>query len=281
MKTPCGLCGGSDFDGVLDGWDRLCGIPGRFRVLRCRGCGLLATRPVPANLGDYYPAGYGPHHIGKGCLDGLKSFLMQRFVLRALGRGEGLKILDVGCANGQLLAKLKRPGWRLSGLEPDADCVSRVRSGLGVDARCGVLADRAFEPGFDVITMFHVLEHVPDPVADLREVRRLLKPDGVFIAEVPVCDSYGFAIMGSKWYGLDLPRHLTHFSTRTLRLAAEKAGLRVKSISRAPFPAMDLAMIAFPLAARGGLRVACYAPAWLFHRMFRGGVARMVAVGGF
>jgi SAM-dependent methyltransferase len=202
---------------------------------------------------------------------------MQRFVARAAGRPGDLAILDVGCGDGQLLAKLRRPGWRLAGLEPDAACAERVRARLGIDVRRGVLRDRLFDPPFDVVTMVHVLEHVPDPAGDLLEVRRLLGPGGVLIVEVPACDSYGFALARHRWFGLDLPRHLTHFSTATLRRIVERAGFRVRDLHRKPTPAMDLAMIHPRLATRELLNAAWYPAAWFLHKLFRGSVVRMVA----
>jgi 2-polyprenyl-3-methyl-5-hydroxy-6-metoxy-1,4-benzoquinol methylase len=197
--------------------------------------------------------------------------------MRAAGRAEGLRILDVGCGNGLLLAKLNRPGWILHGLEPDAGCVERVRRRLGIDVRRGVLGDRCFGPGFDVITMIHVLEHVPDPRADLAEVRRLLKPGGVFIVEVPSCDGYGFALARGRWFGLDLPRHLTHFSAHTLRRMAEASGFRIRRLHRRPMPSMDLSLIDWRLAGRPLLDAAWYAPSWFLQKLFRGSVVRMVA----
>lgn len=273
----CPLCGDSKWIRALGGRDRLHGFPGRFSVLRCRACGMMVTHPVPGNLADYYPADYAPYSLGWGMLGRFKAILMQRFVIRAAGKSEGLRILDVGCGNGLLLAKLNRPGWVLHGLEPDAGCVERVRRGLGIDVRRGVLGDRCFEPGFDVITMFHVLEHVPDPRADLAEVHRLLRPGGVFIVEVPSCDGYGFALARDRWFGLDLPRHLIHFSARTLSLLLEKSGFRIRGIRRRPMPSMDWSLIDWKLAGHPLLDTAWYVPSWFLQKMFRGDVVRMVA----
>src|SRR5207248_758081 len=106
--------------------------------------------------------------------------------------------------------------------------VSRIREELGLNALVGSLPHHELrQESFDVITMWHALEHVHDPLDVLRQARRLLAPGGKLVVAVPNIDSLPFRWFGHAWYGLDLPRHLTHFSAWTLKLMLQRAGFGV------------------------------------------------------
>lgn len=240
-------------------------------------CGLMVTRPIPANLGEYYPSDYRPYGSPEGIVHRFKARLLRDCIRRALGSAGPFRVLDVGCGGGASLYHLLREGWQLCGLEPDRACVERLRGALGIDVRQGVLRDRLFDPPFDVVTMIHVLEHVPDPVADAAEVRRLLRPGGIFIVEVPSADSYGFALLRERWPGLDLPRHLNHFTAAALRRLLERSGFRVRAMHRRPAPGFELAALHRGLIGRPLLAAALYPATWFVHQLFRGPVVRMIA----
>ena len=122
-------------------------------------------------------------------------------------------------------------GWEVEGIDFDAVAVDAARRrGLTVhlgDLREGAFADRAF----DVVTPGHVLEHVSDPVAFLRQCRRLLRPGGAVLAVTPNAESWGHAVFGRSWRGLEAPRHLHIFSSGSLRKAARSAGFQRVAIS--------------------------------------------------
>src|SRR5262249_10576488 len=135
--------------------------------------------------------------------------------------------LDFGCGGGSYLRRMHGAGWQVVGLDVSAAAVERVRTDLGLPALAGTLPHPLLEPaGFDVVTMWHSLEHVHDPPAVLREGRRLLVPGGRLLVAVPNIDSLAFRWFGPAWYALDLPRHLTHFTPRTLTLMLQQAGFR-------------------------------------------------------
>jgi SAM-dependent methyltransferase len=122
-------------------------------------------------------------------------------------------------------------GWSVTGLDAAATAVNRIRDELGFPALLGSLPHPELTPGsFDVVTMWHSLEHVHDPLAVLREARRVHVPGGRLIAAVPNIESLPFYVFGRSWFGLDLPRHLTHFSPKTLRAMLEVAGFHVQSV---------------------------------------------------
>lgn len=133
-------------------------------------------------------------------------------------------VLDVGCGNGEFIARLKSCGWDACGIDIDANAVAKARS-AGVEAQVGGLELFAGQSErFDSITMHHVIEHFHDPVAALRDCYRLLKPGGVLWMATPNIDSYGHAHFGKFWRGLEAPRHLVLFNESSLRDAALRVG---------------------------------------------------------
>ena len=121
---------------------------------------------------------------------------------------------------------MRELGWTVQGLEPDPKAAAVARE-QGIEViespieRTPLVAD-----AFDVITMSHVIEHVPDPIALLVAARRALKPGGMLFVFTPNADSWGHAMFGRSWYPLEPPRHLHIFRSRNLVACAERAGLR-------------------------------------------------------
>jgi 2-polyprenyl-3-methyl-5-hydroxy-6-metoxy-1,4-benzoquinol methylase len=118
--------------------------------------------------------------------------------------------------------------WSVDGVDFDAKAIATASSKYGLNLRHGDLASAHFPDGtFDAVTLSHVIEHVPDPVALLGEVRRVLKPGGRMVVTTPNCESYGHREFKEHWFGLDAPRHLHIFSPQTLSEAGRRAGFRV------------------------------------------------------
>ncbi len=140
------------------------------------------------------------------------------------------KVLDVGCGSGVLLARMKSLGWEAEGVELDSGGVAAARA-RGVTVHQGQLADAKFPDNhFDAIHSAHVIEHVYDPVALLRECFRILKPGGKIVIITPNTVSWGHRKFGSAWLNLDPPRHLILFNPQTLRSAAEKQGFAIERL---------------------------------------------------
>jgi SAM-dependent methyltransferase len=141
------------------------------------------------------------------------------------------RLLDFGCGAGGFLMQMAKHGWDVCGIDVSEDSVRRLRDEMGIKALAGSLPHPDLIPAsFDVITMWHALEHVHAPAEVLREAHRLLSPGGKLIIAVPNIDSLAFRWFQSAWFGLDLPRHLTHFAPWTLHLMLEKAGFRVHPV---------------------------------------------------
>lgn len=136
----------------------------------------------------------------------------------------GAKLLDVGCGNGIFLPLARRLGWDAHGLESDPAAVAAAqRRGLPVSH--GSLPRTEWPEGsFAAVTLNHVIEHVHDPVAAFREIHRLLQPGGWVWIGTPNADSCSHRIFGRHWRGLEPPRHLSVFTARALRTAAQRAG---------------------------------------------------------
>jgi SAM-dependent methyltransferase len=228
--VACPLCGEERWSTILEGPDvqsecqRM-----RFTVTRCGGCGLCWTNPRPTaqSIGWFYPDRYRPHRPPRrqGWWQRLpfvgKRVLPEHRPLRWHGEG---RLLDFGCGGGRFLVRMRDAGWQVAGVDFSGDAVEAVRD-LGIPCVQGSLPHSELaERSFDVITMMHSLEHVHDPLEVLRAAHDLLAPGGKLIVAVPNLDSLPFRWFGTRWFGLDLPRHLTHFTPRTLSLMLHRAG---------------------------------------------------------
>jgi SAM-dependent methyltransferase len=144
----------------------------------------------------------------------------------------GGNILDLGCNSGGFLAAMKGPPWKLFGIEMSECAASEAEANCGAHVFVGDILDAPFPTeSFDVITCFHVFEHLYRPREVLAKVHDWLKPGGIFYTMMPNIDSVGARIFGSYWYALELPRHLFHFSPATLRNLARSSGLEELSIT--------------------------------------------------
>jgi len=209
---------------------------------------------VPAaELAAYYPPSYGYLNAGPAQRRIQRTLIdraLKRPPLDVVADARPGTLLDVGCGRGDLGAAVVRRGWRVSGVEPspEACTVARVQ---GVEAREGTLDSADFADGsFDAIVMRHSLEHVPDPVADLGRVFRLLRRGGLLVTSVPNFDSWERRRFGGAWFHLDLPRHRTHFTPQSLRLALSKGGFDVLSMETSGDANSLLATLQYRLAGR-------------------------------
>lgn len=157
------------------------------------------------------------------------------FDIMCLSAKPGGSLLEVGCGSGAFLARMQRLGWTVCGIDPDPGAVASGQK-LGLDARCGTLQQFKFQSDlFDVIAMSHVIEHVDDPVALLEECLRVLRPGGRLVLTTPNSGSWGSALFGGDWRGLEPPRHFVVFSLKALQKCMACAGfttLTSRSISR-------------------------------------------------
>jgi glycosyltransferase involved in cell wall biosynthesis/SAM-dependent methyltransferase len=201
-----------------------------YRLLRCDACGSAVTAGDPP-LEDAYEGGmYNPSSVLAPLVEHLQLAAMRQPVrlLRGAGGKPGGRVLDVGAGRGRLVAVLRRAGFDATGIEPSQLSASiAARRGLPIE-RVGI--DEHTETGLDAVVLWHVLEHVDDPVAALRRVRGWLRPGALLLVGVPNPDSLQARIGGRAWLHFDVPRHRTHFTPAGLTRALERGGFEVERI---------------------------------------------------
>src|SRR5712692_6314519 len=236
--TPLGRCPRCENAGstiLFSATDRLYHTTSReFQVVECAGCSLLRLEPQPSSeeLKQFYPENYwwAPDGSAVGRLEGLYRRLVLSDHLRfvAPGMEEDSRILDVGCGGGSFLAGLASRGVRVVGLDFSDRAAAVSWHENGVPAVCATLETTPFPAeSFGAITLFHVLEHVPHPAGYLAAARRLLVPGGKLYVQVPNAASWQFLLLGKRWSGIDIPRHLIHFRARDLEGLLEDCGFQV------------------------------------------------------
>jgi 2-polyprenyl-3-methyl-5-hydroxy-6-metoxy-1,4-benzoquinol methylase len=235
-KPTCRLCGGTNHDIVS----------GRLRhdvernVLRCKACELVFLQDADADdTGSYYRGNYRAKHgpvIGRAVSPAehyalVAPFQQGRLQTLACHLRPDMRLLEVGASSGSFLDAVEPHVSEAWGLELNAEDVDYMRQRGRTRIVDRPLADAGFDDGFfDVVMMFEVLEHIPEPDAMLREIRRILAPGGLVVAEVPNHDD---ALL--KWYRNEAYRqfyyrvpHLYYFNATTLTRLAEQCGFQVE-----------------------------------------------------
>jgi 2-polyprenyl-3-methyl-5-hydroxy-6-metoxy-1,4-benzoquinol methylase/DNA-directed RNA polymerase subunit RPC12/RpoP len=250
----CPDCGSAQMRYMFAGEDKLHGLPGSFHSYRCMDCGLISTFPRLDRQGmeQYYPSGY---FAGADVLKppaerrDLRSWWFrhetkQKNLAISKYKRQG-RLLDIGCSTGNFLYGMSQTGsWEVYGLEPGRTAAEYVRTWYKFPVVAGTLADADLPAHyFDVVTMWHALEHMPDPRDSLQAIRGLLKPDGLLVMEVPNPDSLDARIFADAWFGFDIPRHYHSFPRRTLSAMALQSGYRVDKVQPASgHPASSLTL---------------------------------------
>jgi 2-polyprenyl-3-methyl-5-hydroxy-6-metoxy-1,4-benzoquinol methylase len=235
QQTACPLCGGVRYAPLLEAPEPALPVGPRFAVVQCADCGLCFTnpRPSPESIRQFYPQTYRPHQTCGLSHAGTRE---PRRYGRLRWHGKR-RLLDVGCGGGEFLYRMSLAGWQVTGLDLPQEVVERIRRELGLRALAGSLPHAELTPGsFDVVTMWQSLEHFHQPLEMLENAHALLVPGGKLLAAVPNLDSGSFRWFGPSWFGLDLPRHLVHFTPATLRAMLERTGFRVESLRQVRRP---------------------------------------------
>ena len=263
-RVDCPLCGAPSAVHVASSRDLAMGVPGTFSLARCGRCSLLYQNPRVRldPLDRAYPPHYAAHardselprivrsrgravrfvlhdRLGYRHLDvsdvGWRDRLAGRWRRRKIatafppwhGRG---RLLDVGCASGKFLGQMRAMGWSVAGIEFDAEAAAKATT-ITPDVFVGDPVDAPYAPAsFDVITAFHVIEHLPFPREALARMLGWLAPGGLILVEVPNVAGVGGRLFGRYWSGLDFPRHLVHFTPRTMEEMVARAGGRVVGV---------------------------------------------------
>jgi SAM-dependent methyltransferase len=239
----CLVCGSDDTAFNLKCKDHLTG-GGNFDIFSCKKCGFTFTTDPPGetDIEKYYDAGDYISHSDtkKGLTNNLFHFTRSLMLFRKrniIRKLTGLKtgtLLDIGCGTGYFAAFMKKGEWEVTGVEKNegARRLAIEKFGLNVVNESEIAGFR--EETFDCITLWHVFEHIHDPVKYLPYIRRVLKPRGVCVIAMPNCSSFDAKHYREYWAAWDVPRHLWHFTPGVFRTFAEKNGFEVKGIKRLP-----------------------------------------------
>ncbi|MDE3168291.1 MAG: class I SAM-dependent methyltransferase [Acidobacteriota bacterium] len=236
--SACPICGGPQTAPLFRATDRLYGTTTEtFSVVRCTQCGMIRLDPPPdpARLGAYYPEHYwfSADETTAGRLEESYRRAVLRdhvgFVSRALSSSTAHgPLLDVGCGGGLFLGMMRERGVPVVGLDFSREAAAVARSRQHVPALVADFPRAPLRPGaFAAITMFHVVEHLYDPAAYFAAARQLLAADGRLIVQVPNAASAQARLLGSRWNGYDVPRHIYDFRARDLEALLARAGFEV------------------------------------------------------
>jgi 2-polyprenyl-3-methyl-5-hydroxy-6-metoxy-1,4-benzoquinol methylase len=251
-KPNCLICGTTGQVLHTSLQDRLFGAPGTWQLKKCPkpGCGLVWSDPTPLteDLGLAYQTYYT--HVEPGAGSGGIAFALMKwaywngiripafltgiyqerreFIHMFLRNHPPGRLFDAGCGDGKFLDMMKQKGWQGTGVDFDAAAIETGKQKYGLDLQVGDFQNAAIaESAFDAVTMSHVIEHVPDPIACLDKCRRILKPGGRLIVSTPNVASLGHETFKNSWRGLEPPRHLNLFTHQLLAECARRAGLKV------------------------------------------------------
>jgi 2-polyprenyl-3-methyl-5-hydroxy-6-metoxy-1,4-benzoquinol methylase len=250
VLQSCPICGSNEFIPFISGKDYF--LTGEsFEIVKCRNCGFRFTnpRPFPEELGKYYQSSdYISHSDSK---KGIFASVYQMVRKYTLGRKYALinkfqqkgNILDIGCATGQFLNYMATHGWKTTGIEPDEKTRKSAISEYSLDVFPEEKLTVLNNASFDVITMWHVLEHVSDLNGRMKQIKNLLKPEGTLVIAVPNCEAHDAKIYRQFWAGYDLPRHLYHFTKPDVKLLTENYGFTIVNILPMKFDAFYVSLL--------------------------------------
>lgn len=247
-EVSCYMCGSNESEEFLVGEEDLTGKDGEFLYVKCKECSLVYQNPrIPiTGIKEYYDSEYIAHRKKKdwGILTPLYEWAMGKhdrdklkLVKRFATLNQETKLLDVGCAVGTfLLHANNKYKCHISGVDfkEDLDFPGFDR----VEFFEGLFYDQTMEQeNYDVITMWHFLEHCYDPNKSLQKAKEVLKKDGKLVIEVPRLDSFTFKLFGKKWPGVQAPQHTTMFDKKRFIKIIEQNGFKVeKYMSYGAFP---------------------------------------------
>jgi SAM-dependent methyltransferase len=231
ISSTCALCGGATAH-ALTAWDRNREVDREpFAYRRCEACGTVQLADVPGDLGRYYPRDY--HGVPaaeelreRAELEAHKVELLTAHV--APGR-----LVEVGPSFGAFALAAKEAGFDVTGIEMDARCCDYLHETVGVQAINSAEPEEVLPtlPRSRVITMWHVLEHLPRPVTVLERAAENLEPGGVLAVAVPNPESVQFRVLRARWAHLDAPRHLFLIPLETLLDHARAFGLEPVAVA--------------------------------------------------
>jgi len=224
ISRKCQSCGSVDNTFYLKSADYFF-TKEEFNIVKCNQCGLMFTNPVPGkeSIASYYESpDYLSHKAADKSLTAKiyrsvrtinikkKYHLIQKFKTQG-------KVLEIGTGTGELLKYFHKKNWKTIGIEPNEYAREFARKNYGLEIYDENRLNELESKSFDVIMLWHVLEHVYELQNRMKQIKKLIKENGFIFIAVPNIDSPDFQKYGKYWAGLDLPRHLYHFNENGIR----------------------------------------------------------------
>jgi 2-polyprenyl-3-methyl-5-hydroxy-6-metoxy-1,4-benzoquinol methylase len=246
----CDLCGNKTFKDYLESKDYFLTNEG-FTIVKCENCGLLFVNPRPTitEISKYYKSeNYISHSTKqKGLLDKVYAIIRKKNHIKKYKLIKHYKnigsIIDIGCATGEFLDFFKKKGWDVTGVEPNEDARNFAVNTYNLNIFDEKNINELPEKKYDIVTMWHVLEHVHDINERVFQLNRILKNEGIAVIAVPNTNSDDASFYKTFWAGYDLPRHLYHFSSNTIKDLFEKKGFRFIETKPLGFDAFYISII--------------------------------------
>ncbi len=195
-------------------------------IFRCRSCAMVFNEPAPdsADVADEYEQVEDPEYLAQRESRHLTFHRELDAIEKVQGKGE---LLDVGCYTGFFLECARERGWNVSGVEPSRWAAEYARNELAVEIFNGPVERYTTDRSFDVVTMWDVLEHLPNPVEVLSILRQYVKPDGLLVFATHNLDTTVARVLGRN-FPLFMEMHTVHFTNETLTMLLEKTGFRLE-----------------------------------------------------
>lgn len=236
--TQCPVCDGKSFTPYLTCTDYTVSHE-TFALVKCDSCKLIITSPRPENrsLGKYYLSDEYISHSNRSATVTDKIYKIARnfalnwkvnLVTRYTNQSQDQALLDYGCGTGEFLQRAQENHYRISGVEPSQR--ARSQAVKLTNATIFGSADQITTGPFDAITLWHVLEHVPDVNEVLNNLKELLRENGTIFIAVPNHQSHDAKMYNELWAGYDVPRHLWHFSKKNMTALLAKHDLKLSTI---------------------------------------------------
>ena len=248
--SACPICGHSKFETEFSAKDYTVSQE-VFTISSCINCSFLITNPRPEDkdLGKYYKSdAYISHSdTSKGLINRVYK-LVRSYTLRSKYRlvkpflGDGI-LMDIGAGTGAFVRHCKSKGIKILGVEPDSDARMQAEKLYSINLLEESAIKSQLASTVDVVTMWHVLEHIPNLNERMDEINSILKPGGVLIAAVPNHESADAEHYAEFWGAYDVPRHLYHFDLKAIKSLGKNHGFRLIRVKNMPFDAFYVSLL--------------------------------------
>jgi 2-polyprenyl-3-methyl-5-hydroxy-6-metoxy-1,4-benzoquinol methylase len=253
METlnACPICNGQNLEPFIKCIDFTVSKE-TFQIVQCTNCDFKFTnpRPLQGEIGKYYESeDYISHSNSKKGLFNLVYQTIRNITLKGKVKlinsfnSETKKLLDIGCGTGEFLNTASSSGWTVEGLEPGESARSYGIKTYGILVNDLSHLENLPAATFDVITMWHVLEHVPNLHETLQQIKKILKPKGTLVVAVPNCEAFEEGKYSNVWAAYDVPRHLNHFTVKTATNLFKINNLEVFGKKSMPFDPFYISML--------------------------------------